>query len=77
MPKRLSITFSDDTLKLIENWRRTQSPIPSFNQAVNELIREASYPPMSKEEIDFWKSCAISSRPYYESPSKTESHSTS
>ena len=39
MTKRISMSFSDDVVKLVDDWRRQQTPIPSFNQAVNTILR--------------------------------------
>jgi predicted transcriptional regulator len=42
MVVRRSVSFDDDVLALIENYRRKQDKIPSFSKAVNTLIRKAS-----------------------------------
>ena len=39
MTKRLSISLEDSTDKLIEVWRKKQSPIPSQNEAINQLVK--------------------------------------
>lgn len=33
------IRLDDDVAKSIEDWRRTQTPIPNFNQAINTLLQ--------------------------------------
>ena len=38
---RRSISFEDDVVEFVENWRRKQDKIPSFSKAVNELLRKA------------------------------------
>lgn len=35
---RKTLTFSDEGEKLINDWRKKQDKIPSFNAAVNQLI---------------------------------------
>jgi hypothetical protein len=39
MSKRCTIVFDDETDKLVEDWRKQQDKIPSFNKAVNQIIR--------------------------------------
>lgn len=34
------IRLDDDAVKLIEDWRKLQTPIPNFNQAINTLLRD-------------------------------------
>jgi len=41
--KRQTIDFDDEAIKQVDNWRRDQTPIPSFNQAVNTMLKHASY----------------------------------
>jgi hypothetical protein len=38
--KRLSMAFNEDIVKFVDDWRREQTPIPSFNQAVNTIIHD-------------------------------------
>jgi hypothetical protein len=38
--KRMSITFDDSVVELIEMWRKQQTKIPSFNKAVNQIIND-------------------------------------
>jgi len=33
------VRFDDDVVRLVDDWRRQQTPIPSFNTAINQLIR--------------------------------------
>lgn len=40
MTKRVTISFSDDVVKLIDDWRKTQEAIPSFNTAVNTMLKQ-------------------------------------
>jgi predicted transcriptional regulator len=40
MVVRRSVSFDDDVLKLIEDYRRKQNKIPSFSKAVNNLLRK-------------------------------------
>jgi len=40
--KRQTISFDESTLKIIEDYRKKQSPICSFNDAVLALIVRAS-----------------------------------
>lgn len=40
MVVRRTIAFDDDVNSAIENYRANQRPIPSFTDAVNELLRE-------------------------------------
>jgi len=42
MVVRRSVSFDDDVLKAIDDYRRSQNRIPSFSKAVNTLIRKAS-----------------------------------
>jgi hypothetical protein len=37
-PNKKLIGFDDETLKLIDGWRRKQTPIPNFSDAVRELV---------------------------------------
>lgn len=37
--KRRTIVFDDDVVKLVDDWRKTQDKIPSFNTAINAIIR--------------------------------------
>lgn len=39
MMKKQTITFQDTTLKVIEDWRKAQNTIPSFNEAVNVMLQ--------------------------------------
>jgi len=39
MTKTSSIRFDDDVVKLIDDWRKQQEKIPSFNTAVNTILR--------------------------------------
>ena len=39
MAKRQTITFDDDLVKQIDDWRAKQRPIPKFQNAVTELVR--------------------------------------
>lgn len=36
--KRVSISFDDDVVKLVEDWRKQQDKIPNFNTAVNTML---------------------------------------
>ena len=36
------IRLESDVEKLVDDWRRSQTPIPNFNQAVNTLLRDLS-----------------------------------
>ena len=38
MVVRRSVSFHDDVLRVIDDYRRSQSKIPSFSEAVNTLI---------------------------------------
>jgi len=40
MVVRRTIVFSDESVKLVEGWRKKQQKIPSFNEAVNKIIKE-------------------------------------
>jgi hypothetical protein len=46
------VRFDGDTLKLVEDWRRTQTPIPTFNQAINTLLKaKIVYVPQLTSEV--------------------------
>jgi hypothetical protein len=40
--KRQTLTFDDETEKVIEDWRREQTPIPNFKDAVMKLVKEGA-----------------------------------
>jgi hypothetical protein len=40
MPKRVTVTLTDTTLKAIDDWRRTQTPIPSQSEAINKFLKD-------------------------------------
>ena len=39
LDKRVSIKFEDCTTKVIDDWRKQQDTIPSFNEAVNVMLK--------------------------------------
>ena len=39
MTKAQYIRFEDDVVKLVDDWRKQQDKIPSFNTAVNTMLR--------------------------------------
>lgn len=39
MPKRVTITLSDEQLSAIEDWRSLQRPIPNQNDAIVNFIQ--------------------------------------
>lgn len=43
MSKRLSIKLDARSQQIIDDWRRIQTPLPNFNQAVNDLIHRNVY----------------------------------
>jgi hypothetical protein len=38
------IAFEDDVILLVEDWRKQQTKIPSFNEAVNTMLRVLMHP---------------------------------
>jgi hypothetical protein len=38
--RKQSVTFAEDVDQIIEDYRSSKRPIPSFTDAVNELIRK-------------------------------------
>ena len=40
MVVRRTVVFQDYIIAFVDDWRRTQSPIPSFNKAINTIIKE-------------------------------------
>jgi hypothetical protein len=37
-----SVVFAEDVRGIVDDYRRTKNPIPSFTDAVNELIRKSA-----------------------------------
>lgn len=48
--KRKTIHFEDDVIQLVDEWRKQQDLIPSFNQAVNDMIRILMHP-VTREKL--------------------------
>jgi hypothetical protein len=40
MTTQVHLRLDPDVVKLVEDWRRKQTPIPSFNKAVNMVLRD-------------------------------------
>jgi len=38
--KRRTISFDDELFEKVEEYRRTKSPIPSFTEAVTEIVEK-------------------------------------
>ena len=41
MTRRVSLLLTEDFLREIEEWRRTQEKIPPLNEAIRLLLRDA------------------------------------
>jgi len=39
MGKKQTITFEDETEQAVETWRKKQDKIPTFNEAVNTMLK--------------------------------------
>jgi hypothetical protein len=46
--KRQTLEFDDEVVRVIEDWRATQRPIPTFSDAVMTLIKNGAVTERSK-----------------------------